>query len=119
MDVATPMARQRARPVRFVALERQHAIIQGKMQGAFVRLLCSSAFTLGEEVDRFEAEFAAYTEVAHCVGVASGTAALEAFGPYFTSPSYATPCPGVPVCLRNSSIRYTALFRKYESSYPT
>jgi dTDP-3-amino-3,4,6-trideoxy-alpha-D-glucose transaminase len=67
---------QRERPVRFVALERQHTLIEHKLHGAFVRLLCSSAYTLGEEVDRFEAEFAAYCQVEHCVGVASGTAAL-------------------------------------------
>jgi dTDP-3-amino-3,4,6-trideoxy-alpha-D-glucose transaminase len=35
-----------------------------------------SAFILGEEVERFEEEFAAYCGVGHCVGVASGTAAL-------------------------------------------
>jgi dTDP-4-amino-4,6-dideoxygalactose transaminase len=71
------MPYRRARPVRFVALERQHALIQHKLQGAFVRLMCSSAYTLGEEVERFEQEFATYTEVGHCVGVASGTAALS------------------------------------------
>jgi dTDP-3-amino-3,4,6-trideoxy-alpha-D-glucose transaminase len=63
--------------VRFVALERQHINIEHKLHGAFTRLLCSSAFTLGEEVERFEAEFSAYCEVEHCVGVASGTAALQ------------------------------------------
>src|SRR5205814_1672198 len=39
---------------------------------------------LGEEVTQFEAEFAAYCEVAQCIGVASGTTALaltlEAYG---------------------------------------
>ena len=34
------------------------------------------AFTLGEEVERFELEFAAYCETAHAVGVSSGTEAL-------------------------------------------
>jgi dTDP-4-amino-4,6-dideoxygalactose transaminase len=67
---------QRPRPVRFVALERQHTPIQHKLYGAFARLLCSSQFTLGAELEQFEEEFAAYSEVAHCVGVASGTAAL-------------------------------------------
>jgi dTDP-4-amino-4,6-dideoxygalactose transaminase len=62
--------------VRFVALDRQHARIKNELKEAFDRLLGSSAFTLGVEVERFEAEFAAYSEVAHCVGVASGTAAL-------------------------------------------
>ncbi len=41
-----------------------------------MRLLGSSAFTLGAEVEQFEAEFARYCEVEHCVGVSSGTAAL-------------------------------------------
>ncbi len=72
------------RAVRFVALERQHAAIEHKLHGAFVRLLRSSAFTLGAEVEHFEAEFAEYSDVSHCVGVASGTAALslilEAYG---------------------------------------
>jgi dTDP-4-amino-4,6-dideoxygalactose transaminase len=36
----------------------------------------TSAFVLGAEVERFEADFAAYCGVRHCVGVASGTAAL-------------------------------------------
>lgn len=76
MEAAAVINVLRGRPVRFVALERQHALIEHKLHGAFTRLVCSSAFTLGEEVERFESEFAAYCEVAHCVGVASGTAAL-------------------------------------------
>ena len=36
-----------------------------------------AAFTLGEEVDRFEGEFAAWCESEHAIGVSSGTAALE------------------------------------------
>ena len=63
--------------MRFVALDRQHARIEDQLHEAFVRLLGSSAFTLGEEVERFEEDFAQYSEVAHCVGVASGTAALS------------------------------------------
>jgi dTDP-3-amino-3,4,6-trideoxy-alpha-D-glucose transaminase len=70
--------------VRFVTLDRQHAGIADELQETFARMLASSAYTLGSEVEAFEAEFAAYCEVAHCVGVASGTAALalmlEAYG---------------------------------------
>jgi dTDP-4-amino-4,6-dideoxygalactose transaminase len=62
--------------VRFVALERQHAPIEQELNAAFSRVLGSSGFTLGTEVEQFEAEFAEYCEVSHCVGVASGTAAL-------------------------------------------
>ncbi len=36
-----------------------------------------AAFTLGEEVEGFEREFAAWCEAGHAVGVSSGTAALE------------------------------------------
>lgn len=63
--------------VPFVALDRQHASIERELKAAFSSLLESSAFTLGTEVERFEAEFARYSEAAHCVGVASGTAALS------------------------------------------
>lgn len=62
--------------VPFVDLERQHAPLADDLRLAFERVASASAFTLGQEVARFEAEFAAYCEVEHCVGVASGTAAL-------------------------------------------
>ncbi len=61
----------------FVALERKHIRIEDELNEAFSRLLGSSAFTLGTEVELFEAEFAEYCESPHCVGVASGTAALS------------------------------------------
>ena len=81
---AAAVATQRGGNVRFVALELQHAPISGELKEAFARLLGSSAFTLGVEVERFEAEFAEYSDARHCVGVASGTAALslmlEAYG---------------------------------------
>jgi dTDP-3-amino-3,4,6-trideoxy-alpha-D-glucose transaminase len=69
-------ARPNTQSVRFVALEKQHAVIEQELSDAFTRLVGSSAFTLGTEVEGFEAEFAAYCGVEHCVGVASGTAAL-------------------------------------------
>jgi dTDP-4-amino-4,6-dideoxygalactose transaminase len=72
-----PGSLPRHRRIRFVALEQQHARIRGELNDAFTRLIGSSAFTLGAEVERFEAAFAEYCKVAHCVGVSSGTAALE------------------------------------------
>jgi dTDP-4-amino-4,6-dideoxygalactose transaminase len=63
--------------VRFVALDRQHERIRFELNEVFVRVLGSSAFTLGSEVEQFEAAFAQYCDVAHCVGVSSGTAALS------------------------------------------
>lgn len=76
MQTAGSVAWSDTQPVRFVALEQQHAVIADELKDAFTRLLGSSAFTLGTEVEQFEAEFADYCEVGHCVGVASGTAAL-------------------------------------------
>lgn len=60
----------------FVALEREHAVMEEELQAAFTRVLSRSAFILGEEVERFEEEWAATCATAHCVGTASGTAAL-------------------------------------------
>jgi len=62
--------------VPFVALQRQHAALGHQLAEAFDRVVNDSAFVLGDEVARFEAEFAAACGVAECVGVASGTAAL-------------------------------------------
>src|SRR3954464_506417 len=60
----------------FVDLGRQHGPIQDDLRAAFERVLGASSYILGEEVTRFEEEFAAYCGARHCVGVASGTAAL-------------------------------------------
>ena len=61
---------------RFLALDRQHEPLMAELQAAFDRVVRDSAFILGEEVERFEDEFAAYCGTTSCVGVASGTAAL-------------------------------------------
>jgi dTDP-4-amino-4,6-dideoxygalactose transaminase len=63
--------------VRFAALDLQHASLRRELSYAFDRLLASSAFTLGNEVEQFEAEFARHSGTGHCVGVSSGTAALS------------------------------------------
>jgi dTDP-4-amino-4,6-dideoxygalactose transaminase len=76
MDAAEASKYRPEHLVPFVALERQHAGIVPQLDAAFVRLIRSSAFILGHEVESFEHEFAAYSEVAHCIGVGSGTAAL-------------------------------------------
>jgi dTDP-3-amino-3,4,6-trideoxy-alpha-D-glucose transaminase len=75
-DSAVLLQSAPAADVPFVDLRRQHAAVAGELRGAFDRVLGSSAFVLGEEVAAFENEFAAYCGARHCVGVASGTAAL-------------------------------------------
>jgi dTDP-4-amino-4,6-dideoxygalactose transaminase len=62
--------------VPFMDLGRQHAPLAGELLEAYERVLGASSFILGEEVERFEARFAELCGVSHCVGVASGTAAL-------------------------------------------
>ena len=62
--------------VRFIAVDRQHGRIETELNEAFSRRVASSGFALDREVEQFESEFAEYCEVSHCVGVASGTAAL-------------------------------------------
>ncbi len=66
----------RTRAVPFVDLSRQHAPLAAELHAALDRVLDASAFILGEEVERFEAAFASFCGVGHCVGVGSGTAAL-------------------------------------------
>src|SRR5437762_14105770 len=44
---------------------------------AFDRVIASGRYVLGPEHDAFERELAAHLGVRHCVGVASGTDALE------------------------------------------
>jgi dTDP-4-amino-4,6-dideoxygalactose transaminase len=64
------------KPVPFVDLSRQHEPLMGEFREAFNRVVGASAFILGEEVDRFERQFADYCGTRYCVGVGSGTAAL-------------------------------------------
>jgi dTDP-4-amino-4,6-dideoxygalactose transaminase len=47
-----------------------------ELKAAFSRVLESGWYILGEEVKRFEKEYAAYCEAAECVGVANGLDAL-------------------------------------------
>ena len=65
-----------ADPVPFVALDREHAAMAADLQAAFDRVMRRSAFILGEEVSRFESQWAEACATTYCVGVASGTAAL-------------------------------------------
>jgi dTDP-4-amino-4,6-dideoxygalactose transaminase len=65
-----------AEPIQFVDLKRQYASIKEEVDRAVIDAIASTQYILGEEVKRFEDEWAAYCGVAHAVGVSSGTAAL-------------------------------------------
>ena len=60
----------------FVDIRRHHAPIADELRVAFDSVLEQGTFVLGEEVERFEAEFAAFCGVRHCVAMKSGTVAL-------------------------------------------
>ena len=58
-------------------LTRQWADLREEATTAFERVAASGAFSLGEDLRLFEAEFADYCGTHHCVGVANGTVAIE------------------------------------------
>ncbi len=60
-----------------VDLKAQHRQVNSEVLEGFSRVLENTSFVLGPEVAAFEAEFAAFSQVPHCVGVANGTDALE------------------------------------------
>ena len=59
-----------------IDLKAQYHTIRGEIDDAIRRVVENQAFILGPEVTSFEAEVAAYCEVAHGVGCASGSDAL-------------------------------------------
>lgn len=63
--------------VKFLDLKAAHAEILPEIDEAIARVISSGRFILGPEVEAFEAEFAAYCEADHCVGVGNGLEALH------------------------------------------
>ena len=60
-----------------VDLRAAHAQVAAEIQAGFDDVISSAAFIKGEVAAAFERDYAAFTGVAHCVGVANGTDALE------------------------------------------
>ena len=60
-----------------VDLRVQHREIEDEVRRGFDDVLAKSAFILGPPVAEFEAEFARFSGVEHCIGVANGTDAVE------------------------------------------
>jgi dTDP-4-amino-4,6-dideoxygalactose transaminase len=61
----------------FVDLAAQRSGLGDSLEQACLAALSRGDYILGEDVARFEEEFAAYCGVSHAVGVDSGTSALE------------------------------------------
>lgn len=66
-----------AAPVPFTRLDNADPELMAELLEVVADVGARAAFTLGEEVESFEREFAAYCGTEHAVGVSSGTAALE------------------------------------------
>jgi dTDP-4-amino-4,6-dideoxygalactose transaminase len=60
-----------------VDLAAQQAEVDEEIRAGFDKVFARTAFVGGPQVAEFEAAYAAATGVAHCVGVANGTDALE------------------------------------------
>src|SRR5690606_38034375 len=60
-----------------VDLGAQHAEIAGEVDVGFAGVIAATAFVGGPAVAAFEAEFAGFCGAPACVGVASGTDAIE------------------------------------------
>jgi dTDP-4-amino-4,6-dideoxygalactose transaminase len=65
------------RAIPLLDLRRQFDPIRDEVMREVERVIESQHFILGEDVDRFERNFAAYCGTAHAIGCASGTDALE------------------------------------------
>ncbi len=63
-------------PIPLLDLTAQNAPLLPEVREAFERVFAKNAFVLGQEVEFFEREVAAYIGVKHAIGVSSGTDAL-------------------------------------------
>jgi dTDP-4-amino-4,6-dideoxygalactose transaminase len=66
-----------AQVVPLVDVKAGHAEVAEEIRLGFDRVVARASFIKGAEVSAFEREYAEFTGVAHCVGVANGTDALE------------------------------------------
>lgn len=63
--------------IKFLDLKKINERFRGEMDAVAKRLLDSGWYLLGNEIEQFESDFAAYCGVKHCVGCANGLDALK------------------------------------------
>lgn len=63
--------------VPFLDLARLHKSIQNQLDNAYKRVIDSAWYIMGPELSAFEAEFAEYCDVKHCIGAGNGLEALH------------------------------------------
>ena len=61
----------------FLSFEPQHAAIKAEMQAAFEQVYDSYWYIMGASLTTFEAEYAAFNQTAHAIGVSNGLDALH------------------------------------------
>jgi dTDP-4-amino-4,6-dideoxygalactose transaminase len=61
----------------FLDMKSPYLELRSELDEAYRRVMESGWYILGEEVEAFEAEFAAYCGVRHCIGVGNGLDALH------------------------------------------
>lgn len=61
----------------FLSLAPAHSAIKSDILAAFEKFYDSGWYVLGENIKKFEAEYAAFNQVAHCSGVSNGLDALH------------------------------------------
>jgi len=69
--------KEKSQYIPFLDLKATQQELSTELEQSFDRVLNSGWYILGPEVDAFEAEFAAYCEAKHCIGVANGLDALH------------------------------------------
>lgn len=62
--------------VPFLDLHAGYLELKPELDAAWARVMDSGWYLLGKEIDAFEAEYAAYSQARHCVGLANGLEAL-------------------------------------------
>ena len=63
-------------PIPLLKLDPADPELLQELLDVVARVASTAAFTMGTELEAFEAEFAAYCETEHAIGVSSGTEAL-------------------------------------------
>lgn len=65
------------RSIPFLDMKAPYMELQSELDAAYQRVMRSGWYILGAEVEAFEAEFAEYCGVRHCIGVGNGLEALH------------------------------------------
>ncbi len=63
--------------VPFLDVKASYLELRNELDIAYQRVMASGWYILGEEVERFESEYAGYCGVKHCIGVGNGLEALH------------------------------------------